>query len=576
MALEKKEAEIRRRNFVIYSVVAGFIAALVFAIVLFRMGIQKQHVNTKLRLQNEEVLRSQVIIKKINKALSENEEKLRSIFDVSPYSIFVLDANNLIIDCNDTSLELFKVNNKRDLLDKSIQTLVAESSDETERNGVLEHIRNNDLNKSQYTLSCMDLSKFQAELTGRVIHNAQGEIDAYVVVINDITQRLNFVESLKEAKLNAEESDRLKTAFLANMSHEIRTPMNSIVGFSNLLNDPKLKVEKKKEFLQHILQSSNLLLNLIDDIIDISKIEAGQMNINVQQFNVNKVVAEVFTSFKEANVNDNLKFRLKVPRGSDSVLGNTDPLRLRQVLTNLLSNAVKFTQKGSIELGYKLDAQKNWPRIEFYLKDTGIGIKEDKLELIFERFRQVDDSQSRKYGGTGLGLAISKRLVELSGGSIRVESRIGKGSTFYFTVPYVLPEEVSIPAQQFDSKKYNWKGKVLLIAEDENSNFELIKAAISNTMIKVLRAKNGEEAVELVTAGEQVDLILMDIRMPKLNGYDATRKIKAINENIPVVAITAYAMSEDEAKSLKAGCDKYISKPIRPVKLLSVINDLLS
>jgi PAS domain S-box-containing protein len=576
LALEKKEADIRRRNFVIYSTIAGFLAALVFVIVLYRMGVQKQKVNIELMHQNDEVLRSQTIIKKINKALSENEEKLRSIFDVSPYSILVLDSGNKIADCNDTSLELFSVKNSSELLDRSIETLVAGQEKPDEKHEVLDYIRKNELNRSQFTLARMDGSTFEAELTGRVIRNPQGEIDSYIVVINDITERLHFVESLKEAKLNAEESDRLKTAFLANMSHEIRTPMNSIVGFSNLLNDPKLKSDKKQEFLQHILQSSSLLLNLIDDIIDISKIEAGQMNISVQQFKVNEVVKEIFASFKESNVNEKLKFRLVIPRGTDDLLCNTDPLRLRQVLTNLLSNAVKFTPEGSIELGYKLDPQKSRPRIEFYLKDTGIGIPENKLDLIFERFRQVDDSQSRQYGGTGLGLAISKRLVELIGGTIWVESEKGKGSTFYFTIPYVLPEPDEFTTQQFDSKKYNWKGKSILIAEDENSNFELIKAAISNTRINVLRANNGEEAVDYVHSGEPVDLILMDIRMPVMNGYDATREIKSINKKIPIVAITAYAMSEDEAKSIKAGCDKYVSKPIRPVKLLEMINELIS
>ena len=576
LALDKKEAELTRRNFVIYSVIAGFIAALVFAFVLYRMGVQKQRVNLKLMNQNDEVMRSQSIIKKINKALTENEEKLRSIFDVSPYSIVVLDAGNKIVDCNDTSLELFRVKSSNDLLDRSIETLVAKQEDQEDKQGILECIRKNELNRSQFTLARMDGSTFEAELTGRVIRNPHGEIDSYVVVANDITERLNFVESLKEAKMNAEESDRLKTAFLANMSHEIRTPMNSIVGFSNLLNDPKLKADKKQEFLQHILQSSNLLLNLIDDIIDISKIEAGQMNINVQQFKVNAVVKDTFSSFRESSTNDKLKFKLVIPRGTDELLCNTDPLRLRQVLTNLLSNAVKFTPSGAIELGYKLDPRKNKPRMEFYVKDTGIGIPEDKLDLIFERFRQVDDSQSRQYGGTGLGLAISKRLVELIGGSIRVESQEGKGSTFYFTMPYLLPEEKDISSQQFDSKKYNWKGKNILIAEDENSNFELIKAAISNTQINILRANNGEEALDVVNSGEAVDLILMDIRMPVMNGYDATRQIKSVNKKIPIVAITAYAMSEDEAKSIKAGCDKYVSKPIRPVKLLEMINELIS
>ncbi len=576
LALDKKEVELRRRNFVIYSVITGLVAALVFVFILYRMGVQKQRVNTKLILQNEEVLRSQAIIKKINKALSENEEKLRSIFDVSPYSIFVLDGDHKIVDCNDTSLEQFQVRNNGELIDRKMDSLLSPGEGEKGQEAIRELIRKNELNRSQFKLSRNDGSEFAAELTGRVIRNPHGEIDSYVVVINDITERLSFVESLKEAKIKAEESDRLKTAFLANMSHEIRTPMNSIVGFSNLLNDPGLKPEKREEFLQHIQESSNLLLNLIDDIIDISKIEAGQMNVSVQQFKVNPVVRETFSAFRESNTRENLKFKLSIPRGTDELLCNTDPLRLRQVLTNLLSNAVKFTKEGTVELGYRIDPQKSRPRIEFYIRDTGIGIPEDKRDLIFERFRQVDDSQSRQFGGTGLGLAISKRLCELMGGAIWVESKLGEGSTFRFTVPYVLPEDRGIGTDKFDSGKYNWEGKSILIAEDENSNYELIKAAIANTRVGVLRAHNGEEAVDLVTSGEGVDLVLMDIRMPKMNGYEATRQIKAFKPDIPIVALTAYAMSEDEAKSIKAGCDKYVSKPIRPVRLLEMINELIA
>lgn len=576
LALEKKEAELRRRNVVIYSVIAGLIAAIVFAFVLLRMGIQKQRANTQLIKQNEEVMRSQAIIKKINKALTENEEKLRSIFDVSPYSILVLDASYQIVDCNGTSLDLFNMGNKRDLLNKPVDSLISETEAGKEKNKLLEKIRTNQLNRAQYTLTRIDLSSFQAEITGRVIRNPQDEIDAYVVVINDITERLNFVESLKVAKMNAEESDRLKTAFLANMSHEIRTPMNSIVGFSNLLNDPKLKEEKRQEFLKHILQSSNVLLSLIDDIIDISKIEAGQMSVHVQETKVNEIVRSTFSSFKESNQNKDLELMLNIPAGTDSISSTTDPTRLRQILINLLSNAVKFTSKGSVEIGYKLDPQRNRPHIEFYVADTGIGIKDNKHDLIFERFRQIDDSQSRKYGGTGLGLAISKKLVELLGGSIWLESKPKKGSTFYFTIPYNLPILEENDKQSFDSKKFKWKGKSILIAEDEDSNFELIKAALTNSQIKIHRANNGEEAVDFIKLDKPTDLILMDIRMPKLNGYDATRQIKKVRSEVPIVAITAYAMSEDETKSLKAGCDRYLSKPIRPARLLEVIDELLS
>jgi CheY-like chemotaxis protein len=352
--------------------------------------------------------------------------------------------------------------------------------------------------------------------------------------------------------------------------------MNSIVGFSNLLNDPDLLPDRRQEFLGHILKSSSLLLSLIDDIIDISKIEAGQISMNLQKIKVNEFLNEIFNSFKQANSDENLSFVLSLPKTSDLISCNSDPVRLRQVLINLLSNAIKFTSSGQIEMGYVVEQANGRSKLVFYVKDTGIGIPADKHNLIFDRFRQVDDSQSRRYGGTGLGLAISKRLVEIMGGTIWVQSTPGEGSTFFVKIPYVLEEEKEEDIMpKFESGNYNWEGKTLLIAEDENSNYQLIKAAISKTGIAIERAKNGREAVDIVKANNQIDLVLMDIRMPLLNGYDATRQIKSIKKSLPVLSITAYAMSEDESKSMNAGCDAYISKPVKPGKLLDLIDGYL-
>jgi CheY-like chemotaxis protein len=400
---------------------------------------------------------------------------------------------------------------------------------------------------------------------------------AYIAIVSDITERRTFIQNLEKAKADAEASDRLKTAFLANMSHEIRTPMNAIVGFSNLLSDSKLPEAKKEEYLDHIIQSSNMLLNLIDDIIDISKIEAGQITINRQEFRINKVVQDVFKTFSNVSKKRNLDFRLNIPPSSDSISLNTDPVRLRQILSNLIGNAVKFTERGYIEIGYDVRDNGMGSNIRFFVKDSGIGIPKDKQSLIFERFRQLDDTRTRRFGGTGLGLSISKKLVDLLGGNIWVESQPGEGSEFYFTIPYI--KEINLPPvepETFSFAKYNWKNKTLLIAEDENSNFELIKASISKTGIKIIRAMNGEEALEFARSNDDIDLILMDIRMPKMNGYDATRNIKSIKPELPIISITAYAMSEDEEKSLEAGCDRYISKPIRPARLLELIDEYLS
>lgn len=576
LKLEKQESGIRRRNFVIYSFLVGIISVLVFAIILFRLFRHKARANVLLKQQNEEILRSDKVIKKINMALTENEEMLRSIFNASPYSILVMDSDSKVLDCNNATLQMFHAANKNDFVDQDIEMLFPPDQYTKAKEEFRKAFNDEEVNKSQYILVKKDGTSFNAEITGGMITDASGSSKAYVIIIIDITERLDFIETLKHAKFEAEESDRLKTAFLANMSHEIRTPMNSIVGFSNLLTEPGIEQGKKEEYLSHILRSSNSLINLIDDIIDISKIEAGQLNVNLSGYKVNDLVNDVFYTFKDSNQNPDLIYSLNLPPDTDHVKVKTDPLRVRQILTNLVGNASKFTEKGSIEIGYIIKDHNLKQSIEFYVKDTGIGIPEDKLEIIFDRFRQIDDSRTRRFGGTGLGLAISKRLVELLGGSLRVTSKVDEGSTFYFCLPYDVQEkEIAKEVVPFSGSKYNWMGKTILIAEDENSNFELLKAAIKKTNIKIIRAFNGEEAVNIIKSQKNIDLILMDIRMPKLNGYDATKQIKSFNPEIPVISITAYAMSEDESKSLNAGCDLYISKPVRPAKLLSLLDDYI-
>ncbi|MCF8378406.1 MAG: tetratricopeptide repeat protein [Bacteroidales bacterium] len=576
LALEKSELDIKRRNLLIYVIIIGLVGVSIFAVIILRLLRQKNRAHETLFQQNTEILRSQKIIKKINKALTENEEKLRSIFEISPYAILILDADHMIVDCNETSGKMFMLKNKRELLSNKFESFVKFSDDNPK--DILISIQKGEVSKEQFEFVRPDKSTFYAEVSGRNLKDTNDKTATYLLVITDISERLEFISNLKEAKNKAEESDKLKTAFLANMSHEIRTPMNSIIGFSNLLNDTDEDPQRKKEYIAHILQSSNLLVNLIDDIIDISKIEAGQLNFNAKLFNLNDLVREVFLGFSESNTNPDLSYALFLPPGSENVNCKTDPLRLRQILTNLLGNATKFTNSGSIELSYKIIESKPKGMLEFSVKDTGIGIPLDKQEIIFERFRQVDSFQTKGIGGTGLGLAISKKLVELMGGTIWVESELGKGAEFCFTM-YYDDDKTSKPMvskEKNDFTGYNWKGKTILVAEDEDSNYELIKATLQVTNVKLIRAINGAEAFDKVKSTKNIDLILMDIRMPKVNGYDATRLIKAYNADIPVIAITAYAMMEDEEKSILAGCDFYISKPIRPTRLLDTLNGFLA
>jgi PAS domain S-box-containing protein len=516
-----------------------------------------------------EKLRAQQILQK-------SEETLKGIFNSSPYAIVLIDLDMNIIDGNPASEEMFRIKDKSEVIGTTFSNFINPSQLKRAKQNMKEAIQVGYTKNNQYIFKRLDGTNFTAETSGSILVDPDGKPTAYVAIVNDITERIQFIEKLKHAKIDAEEADRLKTAFLANMSHEIRTPMNSIVGFSSLLTEPDNTEELKQKYLNHIINSTNSLMSLIDDIIDISKIEAGQLKITKTECHVNELLTDLYSSFSDSKTNENVELLLSFPEKGERLSFISDPLRVRQVLTNLIGNALKFTESGSIEIGYNLNKKKKETLIEFFVSDTGIGIPENKLDMIFQRFSQIEDAHTKKYGGTGLGLTISKRIVEILGGTIGVKSEIHKGSTFHFSLPFVpVTSEKKETPEVFKASKYNWKNKTILIAEDEDSNFQLLKAALDRTQIKILHAENGSEAVDIFKEAGIVDLILMDIRMPIMNGYEATRKIKAMDKNVPVISITAYAMSEDGSKSLAAGCDSYMSKPIRPGKLLAAIDKYL-
>ncbi len=391
-------------------------------------------------------------------------------------------------------------------------------------------------------------------------------------------ERKQYEGTLKLARKRAEEADNLKSSFLANMSHEIRTPMNSIVGFSELITRKTIPAEKKELYAQYISNSGKSLLALIDDIIDISKIDAQQLKIVKSPTSINSLVMELHEFFlnQAASLKKNdIKLIKHCAVTNEDFCILCDSVRLRQVLSNLLSNALKFTEKGFVEFGYIIP---NNATILFYVQDSGIGVEKAKLDLIFERFRQADNSSTRKYGGTGLGLAISKKLVQLMGGRIWVESELQKGTTFYFSLPLIIPSssEGIIEESKQKPASHNFHGQTVLIAEDDDSNFYFLQEVLSPTSVKIIRAINGKEAVEMVRQCPGISLVLMDIQMPVMNGYEATQQIKAANPQIPIIAQTAYAMAEDRAKSLRAGCDEYLSKPIKPEQLLDVLKKFIA
>ncbi len=371
-------------------------------------------------------------------------------------------------------------------------------------------------------------------------------------------------EALHVAKEKAEESDSLKTAFLQNMSHEIRTPMNAIVGFGGLLDNADLSPEKQKWYLSIILNSTNQLLTVVNDILTISSIETNQEGISIKPICINTLIANLFTTFQKQAESKQITLHTKTQLTDLQSEIESDQNKLERILTNLLTNALKFTHAGSIEFGYSITNQNhNESEIEFFVKDSGIGISADSLDKIFEHFRQADMTISRRYGGTGLGLSISKGFVELLGGKIWVKSAPEKGSTFYFSIPYNPIHKVKVE----DDKSKPYKATpTVLIAEDEDYNYLYIKELLSNMNLNVLRAFNGKEAVDICRSNPDIGLILMDIKMPIMDGHTAAMQIKVFRPNLPIWAQTAYALQHEHDRYIKT-FDDYIIKPINQNEL---------
>ncbi len=388
-------------------------------------------------------------------------------------------------------------------------------------------------------------------------------------------ERVKNIEKLKKAKEKAEESDRLKSAFLANMSHEIRTPMNGILGFTELLDDPDFSGEEKNKFINNIRKSGERLLNTVNDIIDISKIETGQVKTALQEVNVNEQIENFCQFFKLEAEAKGMKLTYNNALPAKPAIIKTDKNKFGSIMTNLIKNAIKFTDEGSIQVGYETVREDHTDFLRFFVKDTGIGIPASRQEAIFNRFVQADIGNTRALQGSGLGLAISKSYVEMLGGKIWVESVEGNGSKFYFTLPYHNTETITTPGKkELSEKKQEIKSdhKKILIAEDEKFAIDYLSIVLKKESNEILYAKNGVEAVELCHIHPDIDVILMDIKMPVMDGYEASRKIREFNKDVIIIAQTANAFSGDKKEALEAGCNDYISKPIKKEALLVMID----
>lgn len=409
------------------------------------------------------------------------------------------------------------------------------------------------------------------------IKNSEGNITHYLAVKTDITEKKKIIDDYIIAKEKAEESDRLKSAFLANISHEIRTPMNGILGFSELLKEPNISGDEQTKYLEIIEKSGNRMLNIINNIVDISKIEAGLVELSVSQTNINDQIDYAYTFFKPEAEKKGIQLVKNTSLGDKDALLNLDREKLYSILLNLIKNAIKYTDKGKIEIGYKLINTNNKYFIEFYTSDTGIGIAKEQQKNIFRRFIQADIKDRYARHGAGLGLSISKAYVELMGGFIRVESIEHKGSVFFFTIPYtsnniVKKQEIPVNDKKYYETPNNLK---ILIAEDDEISKKLLTFLLKPIAKELLIAKNGQIAVDLYKENPDIDIILMDIQMPVMDGLEATRQIRLINKDVKIIAQTAFALTGDEGKMKNAGCNSYINKPIKKESLFLAIKENL-
>ena len=578
----------------------------------------------ELELQNEELIIAQSKAEK-------SSRKYMELYDFAPACYFTLSKNGEIIELNFSGANLigkersaFKNNNfglfvaEESLLnfEQFLQRVVSGYRKEIcevilidkqdQRNDVFITGRSME-NGEQCLINVVDVSTFRKVEKKIIEQNNQlaiinQEKEKYATELG--LRNRELVEQIKEKELleseliiarkRAEESNRLKSAFLANMSHEIRTPMNGILGFAELLREPNLTGEQKDHCIDIIHKGGDKMLNIINDIIDISKIESGLMKVKLSETNVSEQIRFIFDFFRKEAEFKGLQLSVKKTLPTSKAVLTTDAEKFYAILANLVKNAIKYTFTGSIEIGYHaimhrqhrkqrimLDQKKepNIPHLVFYIKDTGMGIPVEMQKYIFDRFVQLDVNDKKVQQGAGLGLAITKAYVEMLGGKIWMESELDKGSIFYFSLPYrnLKPVSQEMPHETFSHhEKTKAKKFKILIADDDEISSQLIAAHLEQLKDEIIVVTSGLDAVEAVRNKPDIDLVLMDIKMPGLNGYEATRLIREFNSAVIIIAETAYALSGDREKALEAGCNDYIAKPIKKNQLKDMIKKYLN
>ncbi len=491
---------------------------------------------------------------KAKELTEESEEKFRLSFENSNIGSSLVDLEGNIIRVNKKMSSILGYT-KDELETLNVNDLThPEDLDVAPK--VIEKVLSGDINFSVYEKRFIHKNGnvLLCTVNVTIVKNSAGEPLYFISHLIDNTERERAKKELIKAKEKAEESDRFKTEFLRNMSHEIRTPLNAIVGFSNMLGKPNLTSDKRNSFVSIIQNNSKQLLSIVDDILTISSLVTKQAKIQIQKVDINSVIIELLAVFKTQSTNQNVSLFAHQQLSNKQAQVYTDLTKVTQILSNLISNALKFTHEGTVEFGYQLVNNE----LEFYVKDTGIGIEEKMYEAIFERFKQANASINRNYGGTGVGLSICKGFVELLGGKIWVKSKPSKGSTFYFTIPYKPVYKVNEPNKDAEGVKPQI---TILVAEDEESNYLLIEELLLELSFRLLHAKDGKEAVNMCKSNTEIALVIMDVKMPVMEGHEAAKIIKQERPSIPIIGQSAYALEYEKAKYEEI-FDDYLTKPI--------------
>lgn len=516
----------------------------------------------ELEMQNEQLHYTQ-------KALEDNSRKYHELFEDAPVGYLILCNQYKVLEVNTTFATMIGCP-KEEIISKSFSDYIPEDFQDMFHIAYRDVVNKNHLKNIDIKIKTTNGTKFWAKLNLYSLNEGDGDSCLLSVSnIDDIKnsqfELLEKNNELKKAKEKAEESDRLKGEFLRNISHEIRTPLNSIIGFSKLIDNPQITYEKRSRYANVIVKNSHFLLNIIEDVLESAKISTGQTEVVSEHVNLNEVLHEAYHRYKDKLFKKEVDMQVYTELSDRNSTIFSDRTKLNRIIDNLLSNAIKFTLKGHINIGYKLENDE----IKIFVNDTGVGVEPKNKEHIFELFSQEKKDIKEKAGGLGLGLPITKAYTNMIGGKIWFDSEKGKGSCFYVHIPYkpVFTDDAKNKEQQ---KHYD-----VLIAEDEEFNYLFLEALFEDEFdkkFKLYHAINGKEAIEMIEKIPDINLVLMDIKMPIMDGYEATKKIKGLRPGISIIAQSAYSTESDRRKAFQAGCNDFIAKPIDFEELNQVIN----